>query len=67
MQWGIKTVVGIPVPSPNVGRIVVVLYSCLDRPKDHDLVGQLCEELTKVGLLLGVGGCFSSQLYWRRT
>ena len=67
MQWGIKTVVGIPVPSPNVGRIVVVLYSCLDRPKDHDLVGQLCEELTKVGLLLGVGGSFSSQLYWRRT
>ena len=25
VQWGIRTVVGIPVPSPNVGRIVVVL------------------------------------------
>ena len=37
-QWGIRTVVGIPVPSPNVGRIVVVLYSRHDRSKDHDLV-----------------------------
>jgi hypothetical protein len=27
IQWNVKTVVGIPVPSPNVGRIVVVVYS----------------------------------------
>ena len=47
-QWGVKTVVGIPVPSPNVGRIVVVMYSCHDRPKDQNLVGKICEEMTRV-------------------
>ena len=47
-QWGIKTVVGIPVASPNVGRIVVVLYSCHDRAKDDDLVTRLSEEFTRV-------------------
>ncbi|KAL7471052.1 hypothetical protein ACHAXS_011328 [Conticribra weissflogii] len=47
-QWGIRTVVGIPVPSPNVGRIVVVLYSRHDRPKDHDLVIRLTEEFTRL-------------------
>lgn len=47
-QWGIKTVVGVPVASPNVGRIVVVLYSCYDRPKDDDLVTRLSEEFTRV-------------------
>ena len=41
-QWGIKTAVGIPISSPNVGRIVVVLYSCHDRSKDQGLVGKLC-------------------------
>ena len=58
MQWGIKTVVGLPIPSSNVGRIVLVLYSCLDRPKDHDLVGQLCEELAKVGITHFLYGIF---------
>ena len=48
MQWGIKTVLGIPVASPNVGRIVITLYSCYDRPKDQDLVGRLSEEFTRV-------------------
>lgn len=48
LQWGIKTVVGVPIASPNVGRIVVVLYSCHDRPKDEDLVLRLSEEFTKV-------------------
>jgi hypothetical protein len=48
LQWGIKTVVGIPIASPNVGRVVVVLYSTLDRPKDQDLVGRLSEEFTRV-------------------
>ncbi|KAL7440640.1 hypothetical protein ACHAXM_008486, partial [Skeletonema potamos] len=47
-QWGIRTVVGIPVPSPNVGRVVVVLYSRHDRPKDHDMVIRLTEEFTRL-------------------
>lgn len=48
LQWGIKTVLGIPIASPNVGRIVVILYSCDDRPKDQDLVGRLSDEFTKL-------------------
>lgn len=47
-QWGIKTVVGIPVASPSVGRIVVVFYSCFDRSRDEELVARLSDELTKV-------------------
>jgi len=47
-QWKIKTVLGIPIASPNVGRIVVVLYSCHDRPKDEDLVTRLSEEFTRL-------------------
>mmetsp|Transcript_4570 Transcript_4570/g.8894 ORF Transcript_4570/g.8894 Transcript_4570/m.8894 type:complete len:657 (-) Transcript_4570:292-2262(-) len=47
-QWDIKTVVGIPVPSPNVGRIVCVLYSCHDRAKDPEIVGKLRDEFTKL-------------------
>jgi hypothetical protein len=49
-QWGIKTVLGIPIASPNVGRIVVTLYSCHDRPKDQELVGRLSDEFTRVSL-----------------
>jgi len=48
LQWGIKTILGIPIASPNVGRIVVILYSCHDRPKDQDLVGRLSDEFTKL-------------------
>jgi hypothetical protein len=48
IQWGIRTVVGIPVPSPNVGRIVVVLYSSHDRNKDQELVARLYDEFKKV-------------------
>lgn len=48
LQWGIKTVLGIPIASPNVGRIVVTLYSLHDRAKDQDLVGRLSEEFTRV-------------------
>jgi hypothetical protein len=48
LQWGIKTVLGIPIASPNVGRIVVTLYSLHDRPKDQDLVGRLSEEFTRL-------------------
>jgi hypothetical protein len=49
-QWGIKTVVGIPVASPKVGRVVVVLYSCHDRQQDQDLVSKLMDEFTRVCL-----------------
>jgi len=48
LQWGIKTVVGIPIASPNVGRIVVTLYSRSDREKDQELVGRLSEEFTRL-------------------
>jgi len=48
LQWGIKTVLGIPIASPNVGRVVVTLYSLYDRPKDQDLVGRLSEEFTRL-------------------
>jgi hypothetical protein len=48
LQWGIKTVVGVPIASPNVGRIVVTLYSIHDRQKDEDLVVRLSEEFTRV-------------------
>lgn len=47
-QWGIKSVVGLPIASPNVGRIVVVMYSIEDREKDEDLVARLSDELTRV-------------------
>jgi hypothetical protein len=47
-QWGIKTVLGIPIPSPNVGRIVVLLYSRHDRRRDPEMVRRITEELTKV-------------------
>jgi len=48
MQWGIRTVLGIPIASPNVGRIVVSLYSRHDRPKDEELVARLSEEFTRL-------------------
>jgi hypothetical protein len=47
-QWGIQSVLGLPIASPNVGRIVVTLYSCVDRPKDEDLVTRLSDEFTRV-------------------
>jgi hypothetical protein len=52
LQWGIKTVVGIPIASPNVGRIVVTLYSCFDRPKDEEMVARLSEEFTRVSVVV---------------
>lgn len=48
LEWGIKTVVGIPIASPTVGRIVIILYSRFDREKDPELVGRLSEEFTKL-------------------
>jgi len=47
-QWGIKTVLGIPISSPNVGRIVVVLYSRYDRPRDPEMVRRITDEFTKL-------------------
>ncbi|KAL7549411.1 hypothetical protein ACHAWF_012685 [Thalassiosira exigua] len=45
MQFGVKTAVGLPVDSPNVGRVVLVLYSRHDRPKDEALVGRMMADL----------------------
>ncbi len=59
LQWGIKTVLGIPIASPNVGRIVVTLYSLHDRPKDQDIVGRLSEEFTRVSLT----NCLSRDMF----
>ena len=47
-QWGIQTVLGVPVTSPSVGRIVVLFYSMLDRPRDLPVVNRLSEDLQKV-------------------
>jgi hypothetical protein len=48
LQWNIQTVLGIPVPSPNVGRVVVVFYSVHDRPQNHAIVNRMSEDLRKV-------------------
>lgn len=48
LQWGIQTVVGIPVASPNVGRIVVTLYSSLERTFEESILTRLSEELCRV-------------------
>lgn len=45
-QWNVETVLGIPVASPNVGRVVVLFYSMHDRKRDADLVNRIAEELT---------------------
>jgi len=49
-QWGIKTVVAIPIPSPSVGRIVLLLYSRSDRAQDQEMVCRMAGELSKVCL-----------------
>jgi len=41
VQFGIKTALGMPVASPTVGRVVVVLYSRHNRIKDDGLVAQM--------------------------
>ena len=45
-QWGVETVLGIPVASPTVGRVVVLLYSMHDRLRDADMVNRMSEEMT---------------------
>ena len=52
LQCGIKTVLGIPVPSPNVGRIVLILYSRYDRVQDEQMVGRLVNEVARVSAWL---------------
>lgn len=47
-QWDIKTVLGIPVPSPNVGRIVVLMYSRHDRRRNPDMVSRISGMLAKL-------------------
>lgn len=47
-QWGIKTIVGIPVASPNVGRIIIILYSVHNRKKCENMVTKLKNECTKL-------------------
>lgn len=47
-QWSIQTVLGIPVPSPNVGRVVVLLYSRFDRNRDQDTVNRISSALSKL-------------------
>lgn len=48
VQWNIKTVLGVPIPSPNVGRIVVLMYSRHDRPQNPDMVSRLIDEMSKL-------------------
>jgi hypothetical protein len=47
-QWGVRSVVGIPLPSPNVGRIVICLYSRHERVKDEGLISRLQDEFAKL-------------------
>ncbi|KAL7534968.1 hypothetical protein ACHAXR_006183, partial [Thalassiosira sp. AJA248-18] len=45
VQFGVKTALGMPIDSPNVGRVVLVLYSKYDRPKDERLVWRMMTDL----------------------
>lgn len=47
-QWGIQTVLGIPIASQSVGRIVVLFYSIFDRERNLAIVSRLSEDLHKV-------------------
>ena len=45
IQFGIKTALGLPIESPNVGRIVLVFYSKHNRVKDEKIVKQLVKDM----------------------
>ena len=45
MEFGLKTAIGMPIDSPNVGRVVLVLYSKHDRSKDEGLVARMMCDL----------------------
>ena len=41
IQFGVRTALGLPIDSPTVGRIVLVLYSKHNREKDVELVNRI--------------------------
>lgn len=45
IQFGVKTALGLPIESPNVGRVVVVMYSKHNREKDEGLVGRVVKDV----------------------
>ena len=47
-QWGIQTVLGIPIASRSVGRIVVLFYSIFDRERNLAIVSRISDDLHKV-------------------
>eukprot|EP00581_Thalassiosira_minuscula_P027878 CAMPEP_0183752546 /NCGR_PEP_ID=MMETSP0739-20130205/2414_1 /TAXON_ID=385413 /ORGANISM="Thalassiosira miniscula, Strain CCMP1093" /LENGTH=844 /DNA_ID=CAMNT_0025988927 /DNA_START=210 /DNA_END=2744 /DNA_ORIENTATION=- len=49
MQFGIKTALGLPLRSPNVGRIVLVLYSKQNREKNDELVARMVRDFQSLG------------------
>jgi hypothetical protein len=59
IQFGIRTVVGIPIPSPDVGRIIMLLYSTHDVVKDEILVERLLDAFSQLApslkLIVDVG------------
>jgi len=44
-QFGVKTALAMPVDSPNVGRVVLIMYSKYDRKKDNALVQRMACDL----------------------
>jgi len=45
IQFGIRTALGLPIDSPTVGRIVLVLYSKHNREKDVELVNRIVRDV----------------------
>mmetsp|Transcript_4032 Transcript_4032/g.7216 ORF Transcript_4032/g.7216 Transcript_4032/m.7216 type:complete len:612 (+) Transcript_4032:383-2218(+) len=45
IQFGINTALGFSIDSPNVGRIVIVLYSKHNREKDEELVNRMVKDV----------------------
>jgi len=45
VQFGVKTALGLPIESPNVGRIVLVMYSRHNREKDEELVNRVVKDM----------------------
>lgn len=47
-QWGIETALGLCISCPSGDRVVVILYSLHDRPRDEQLMLRLSEELKRL-------------------
>ena len=45
MQFGVKTALALPIESPNVGRIVLVMYSKHNRENDKGLVQRIVNDM----------------------